>query len=257
MELLTKTEQKLANELSSGSIVSLGILSEIARKKGLMKQSTLRKTMHSLSKKGVLVRILRGTYLVKKDSAFNPYVVARYLSPGAYVGFESAMSIYGYKTAVSSTIKVATSGKALAIKRISGYKYVMIPMGEMAFGSVFINGAAVSSKAKTLFDCLYKPGHVDDFGAVLAMARDMGKNDYSEFMEYASLVNSTVFLERTGMILEAAKASGEITGKIFGRIKKPVVSTLKPGKHTDKLQGKYSAKWHIYDNVGLGEMSRW
>lgn len=258
MKLLTKTEQKLANELSSGSVVTLDILSEIAKQKKLMEQSTLRKTINTLSKKGVLMRIVRGTYAVQKDSEFNPYAIARYLSPGAYAGFESAMSIYGYKTSVTSTIKVVTSGKSFASKKINGYKYIMIPMQEMAFGSVFINGIAVSSKAKTLFDCMYKPRYVDDFGAVLTMAKNMDKDDYSEFMEYASLVSSTVFLERSGMVLEAAKAPEGTTAKILKRIKNPVVSTLKPEISTNKKQqGKYSAKWHIYDNVGLMEISKW
>jgi len=258
MKLLTKTEQKLANELSSGSVVTFDILNEIVKQKGLMKQSILKKTINTLSKKGVLVRIVRGTYAVQKDSEFDPYSIARYLSPGAYVGFESAMSIYGYKTSITSTIKVVTGRKSFASKKINGYKYIMIPMEEMAFGSVFINGIAVSSKAKTLFDCMYKPKYADDFGAVLTMAKNMGKDDYSEFMEYASIVSSTVFLERSGMVLEAAKAPEWITAKILKRIKKPVVSKLKPKMPTNKEhKGKYSAKWHIYDNVGLIEISKW
>lgn len=255
MELLTKLEQKIANELSDGNVLALETIREIARRKKIMRITTLNKVIHQLTRKRVLVRIMNGKYLVLKAGAnFDPYKIVPYLSKGAYISLESALLLYGYKSAMGRGIQVMGSGKSILSRRIEGYDYTIIPMGDLAFGATQFGGYAVATKAKSLFDCIYKIQYIGDFGALLNLIRDMKAGDYKEFLEYASLTNKSSFFERGGFLLESGGAEQRMLKHMHEMIRKPVVTKLKPGSGTG---GKYYAEWHLYDNVGLERLLRW
>ncbi|MEM3753793.1 MAG: hypothetical protein QW778_04305 [Candidatus Micrarchaeaceae archaeon] len=76
MTLLTKIEQKVANELSSGSVVSIYTLREIAKRKKIMGIAMLNKILHQLANKGVFI-IKRGKHAqIREDEAeFNKEII--------------------------------------------------------------------------------------------------------------------------------------------------------------------------------------
>ena len=255
MAVLTKTEQRVMGLLSDGSVFTIGFIRVVLGRKRFMAASMLNKVILGLVKKGALTRITRGTYLVfKGNTSFDPYTIAPYLSKGGYIGMESALMLYGYKSAVGRQIDVISSGKSLAQRLINGYRYRLVPMHDLAFGAVQFEGYAVSSKAKTLFDCIYRIKYVNDFGALLSLIRDMKKEDYKEFIEYTSLVNASSFFERCGILLKAGGAPQRIMQRMKSRIGKPVVIRLKPNLES---RGAYSKEWSVYDNIGLERLRRW
>ncbi len=253
--LLTKLEQHLLNNLPDKTVVSLHSIRSI----GAVGRTSLLTILHRLSAKGFMIRLSRGRYYVMKDKTYDRLLIGSNLTTNPYIGLESALFIYGALKTVPLDTYVVTSLKRISTRRIGPDRYVLIPFGRLALGYGPRDGYRISSKGKTLFDCLYKIKYVSHVESLVDLINLMDDDDISDFLYFATKYGSTALLERAGYILELSekarykRTKAAIKG-LESKIGKGVVTKLKPDSPLDEK--RYSRKWHIYDNIGLENAAR-
>ncbi len=112
---------------------------------------TLRTTLSRLSKSGRIIRLKRGVY--SENPIRDAFAAAQYTYEG-YLGFSSALYLHRLITELPFTITVVTT-RTSASKPLGAYELRAVAMKEKAIGFENVGTLTVSTKAKTLFDCLY------------------------------------------------------------------------------------------------------
>lgn len=136
-----------AIEKTPEGIAKLDVLKSLR----LCGDSTLRTTLSRLGKAGKIIRLKRGTY------AANPirdvFAAAQETFNG-YIGFSSALYVHRLIAEMPFAITIVTKNESES-KVVGAYEVKAVAMGARAVGFVNVGGLTVSSRAKTLFDCIY------------------------------------------------------------------------------------------------------
>jgi len=140
-----------AIEGSPSGIASLDVLKSLA----LADERTLKTTLSRLGRSGRIIRLKRGAYSV--NPIRDAYVCGLTLFRG-YLGFTSALHLHGLITEVPFTVTVVTVADS-KLKRIGEYEFRAVALGEKAVGFERKGEHVVSTRAKTLFDCIYLPDY--------------------------------------------------------------------------------------------------
>lgn len=176
-ETLTQTVLK-AVEGSPSGIASLDVLESLK----LCSPSTLKITLSRLSRSGRIIRLKRGVYSGKpmKDA----YACAQAAFNG-YLGFSTALHLHGLITEVPFTITVVTTGTSQA-KKFGEYEFRAVALREKAVGFERKGNYVISTRAKTLFDCLYLPKYSVEEGKLIEAFREAGltAQEWTEFRSY-------------------------------------------------------------------------
>ena len=254
--LLTKAEQCLLNALPDRTIVSLDSIKEI----GILRRGSLPTILHRLGRKGFIIRLSKGRYYITKDRTYNRLFVGSNIVENSYIAMESALFVYGAIKTVPIAIQVATNLEFLKVRNVGNERYVLIPFGKLAVGYIISKeGYKISTRGKTLFDCLYKIKYIGYVENLISMISLMGGKDLSEFLYFASKYGNTVLLERAGYLIELSSKAKSKLGRnlieeIKGMIGEGVVANLKPD--SPLKERLYVKSWHIYDNIGLRNVAR-
>ena len=255
---MTKREQTVYNAVKSAEIVSLTDIKEMLPQ---MSAPMLRKTVHSLEKKGYLYRIKRGLYIVKKSPSTgialeNPYRTALQIY-GGYIAFSSALRIYGLTEYEPFTVFVATEKKS-GKKEIGEYLIKAVSMGRRATGMHIYRDVYVSTLEKTFFDCFYRPQYCGGYGEVSRALYEAGHIDWRGFLRYFERFGSDSLCQRTGYVLEMVKKElgVEVPEYVIENLRRRVKGRTKlipsaPSK------GKFSSKWMLIDNLGKEGIIGW
>ncbi len=144
---------------------------------------TLKTTLSRLSKSNRIIRLKRGVY------ATNPLhdaFAAAQATFGGYIGFSSALYLHELITESPFEIMVVTTSKS-RLKNFGAYTFRSVVLGEKAIGFEDMAGIAVSTKAKTLFDCLYLEQYSIEHDKLIAAYRD-ARLSIKELKEFDSYV---------------------------------------------------------------------
>lgn len=134
---------------SPDGLASLDVLDSL----GFCDRLTLKTTISRLNKSGRIMRLKRGVYSVKPmrdalacaQDAFN-----------GYLGFSTAMRVHGLISEIPFTLFVVTPGVSKRVE-FGDYEFQAVALGSKAVGFEKKGIYVVSSRAKTLFDCIYLP----------------------------------------------------------------------------------------------------
>ena len=243
---LTPLEQRIIANIREGDLITIDTLYRLGDLLKLADKKTIKEVAFNLVKKGVMIRIKRGKYLaVKSPEDYDPLKIANYLFDG-YIAITTALFIYGYNQTKSFVIFGTTTSRKRSTK-IGEYLYIAIPMGKLTFGSTYYRGYKVSTKAKTLLDCIYNMHYIADFVPLFDMIRDMTDENFSELLIYLSGIRNSSVIQRLGFILEKAGAPENIIEAIL----------RKKGKSIVRLDSKvdkninYDKMWGVFDNINL------
>ncbi len=190
------TEQVLdAIEKSPGGIASLDVLMSLR----ICGSSTLKTTISRLNKTDRIIHLKRGTY--SSNPIRDAFLCAQSTFNG-YLGFSSALYLHGLITELPFTISVVTAGKS-GKKQMGEYQFKAISLKEKAVGFEKIGNKVVSSRAKTLFDCLYLPEYSIERQKLIGAYRDAGlsKKEWPEFDLYVEKFGGN----KMGMMEKAKK----------------------------------------------------
>lgn len=167
-----------AVEQSPSGIANLDVLQSLR----LCGAATLKTTLSRLRKQGRIIRLKRGTY------ASNPpkdaYACAQATFNG-YLGFSTALYLHELIAEIPFTITVVTTATSRT-KAIGEYTFRAVALREKAVGFKRMRGYSISTRAKTLFDCLYLPRHSLEERKLLEAFRDaaLTESEWAEFEVY-------------------------------------------------------------------------
>lgn len=171
----------------------------------LCDRSTLKTTLSRLSKSSRILRLKRGVY--SSNPIRNAFAAAQCVY-GGYLGFSSALYAHKLIAELPFVVTVVTTHKS-ASKAAGAYEFRAIAMGEKAIGFEDIGGLTVSTKAKTLFDCLYLERYSIERDKLIE-AYKTAKLSPDELREFDSYVKRFVSKKRRAKFDEIKK---EITSK--------------------------------------------
>jgi predicted transcriptional regulator of viral defense system len=177
-------------------------------------ESTARKVIRNLLRKGWLTRLLAGRYLFlppehgpENLGENNALAIASAVVEPSYVGWWAAAAYHGLTTQKPVTISVATQ-RPLSPRMIEGSEIHFVKVVErkfFGFKSYDLYGreAVISTPAKTVVDCLDRP---DLTGGVAELARIVYgaavDANPEEVIDTAFRMKSTALVQRLGFLSE-------------------------------------------------------
>jgi len=196
--------------------------------------------LHRLAGKRRIRRIERSRYLLVPAAAGPELLwaepmgvmVSRLVEP-YYVGFWTAMNLWGMTDQIPYTVLVATTkrkrnfeygGQRFEFVRLAQRKFFGFGEESTEYGKKF----NVSSREKTIVDGLMHPQYC---GGIVEMAKAMWNAreevSWQKVLEAAERVQVDVVLKRLGYLLSVLDIEKEISGKI-ARMEKTSVHLLDP-----------------------------
>ena len=197
-----------------------------------------------LVKEKKLIKVKNGTYS-KVGDVF--YIANRVY--GGYIGFSSALYLYGLKNELDAVVYVCTKSSEKKLKILD--KIIEpINMSEQQYGTQIVDLSGkdilVSTYPKTIFDMLAKPKYANYFDMYRAMTiRPLSRIEWKEFLFYVKSANITT-IRRAGYATEGI-APKWLTKKL-NQLSKIGYRTSFFFKHKAK---NYSSKWSIFDDLSM------
>ena len=170
-------------ENSPDGIAGLEILESLR----LCDNFTLKTTLSRLSKSGKIIRLKRGVY--SSNPIRDAFAAAQYTYNG-YLGFSSALYVHKLITELPFIVTVVTTHRS-ASRTIGAYEFRAVAMKEKAIGFENVGNLTVSTRAKTLFDCLYLERYSIERDKLIDAYR-AAKLSAEELKEFDSYVNRFV-----------------------------------------------------------------
>jgi len=269
MSLNIKYLNKAGNDLLSGLLLAGKgpfTISEAAQFYG--ERPGLRVTLSALVKNGWLQRIERGKYLILPLEAGSAgqwseheFVVASCLIQPYYIGFQSALSYYGYSEKVSKTVYiVSTHRKLKSLLKISGVTYQFISLDRRRFFGIKEiplgdQNVSLSDREKTLVDCLSMQEYCGGVASV-AQALWYGHKelDFQRLARYAIRSGNKAVCQRLGYLIETLNLKKpEAVSILYDNVSSSYarLDTLAPD------QGTYLSKWKMRVNVPKTDLHQW
>ncbi len=165
-------------EMAPSGIITLDVLESL----GLSNRNTLKTTLNRLAKKSAIAGLKRGTYaaLPLKDG-----FAAALATFNGYLGFSSALYLHRIIPEQPFSIVVITRVIS-GVKSFGQYEFKAVALKEKAVGFTQNGPLAVSTRAKTLFDCLYLPQYSLEHDKLVEAFADaeLSKKEWREFDDY-------------------------------------------------------------------------
>ena len=136
-----------AIEKSPNGIIALDMLESLR----VADRSTLKTTLSRLNKAGKIIRLKRGLY--SHNPIQDVFATAQATFKG-YLGFTSALYLHKLIAEMPFTIVVVTTHTSKS-KTLGIYESKAVALKEKAIGFERKENYVISTRAKTLFDCIY------------------------------------------------------------------------------------------------------
>jgi len=189
-----------AIEKSPSGITTLDVLESLR----LGDRTSLKTVLSRLNKSKRIIRLKRGVY--SANPIKDPFVAAQALFNG-YIGFSSAIYLHRLIAEIPFTILVVTPSLS-ACKKIGQYEFRAISLKYKAIGFERSGNYVVSTRAKTLFDCVYLSKYSIERTKLVDAFKEakLIKKEWQEFYSYVK------------------KFAGKRIAKKFYNIKKEIIA---------------------------------
>ncbi len=252
--ILSQNELSLLEDtiIKYGKIVSFGQLKEAIGSKYSLEE--VRNKISLLSKKGWLIRLKRGLYVVITDIStlgFNDvseYIISQALNKDSYISFENALQYYSMFDQMLISVDAITDKRArkYQIKNMQ-YRFSHIKK-ELYFGftQVQVNGKTVNmaEREKALLDMLYFRSYTLNASVVLEKIGEYQHNiDFKKLKEYAKRYSLRIVRE-IGFLLDRLNIETE---DLYQSTNVKENSYSKMAANADT----FDAKWRLYYDSNL------
>lgn len=165
-------------EGSPSGITTLDLLMSLQ----LCNPPTLKTILSRLNKAKKIVRLKRGVYATYP--LVDAFITGQAMFNG-YLGFSTALYLHGLITEVPFTVMIVTTNSS-ASKTIGGYEFKAIALKEKAVGFGQKEEYVISTRAKTLFDCIYLPAYSIEEEKLVNIFKEakLSKKEWIEFKVY-------------------------------------------------------------------------
>ncbi len=177
-------------------------------------ETTARKVIRNLVRKGWLSRIVGGKYMLlppehgpQNLGENNVLALAAAAVQPSYIGWWSAASWHGFTTQKPMTVFVAVTRQTpQKLIEDSAVRFVKVTARKF-FGSqtydVYGRDVAISSPAKTLIDCLDRPDLAGGPAELVRIAHSaLGEADPHDLLAAATAMKSKAVLQRLGFVAD-------------------------------------------------------
>jgi predicted transcriptional regulator of viral defense system len=219
----------------------------------------LRQTLSRLTKKGWLIRLAKGRYLVVPMSVptGSPYTGSAFLIGSAlagkpyYIGYWNMLNYYGYTEQLPRAVFVATQKKRRETV-VHGVTYTFIRLSDHKFfGMREIEESGqmvtVSDREKTILDCLDHPeycgGILESAKGVLYGSRDW---DWNRIVEYIDRLGNSAAPRRLGFLMDFFQIGSREQQESLQRFLRSGYVLLDP---LFPREGKCLRRWRLQVNV--------
>lgn len=224
--------------------------------------------LYRLRKKGRVEEIERGKYLLVPaksglEGAWTevPFLIASELAAPYYIGFWSALNYWGMTEQVPSVTFVVTTKRKKKKKLSYGsinFEFITLSKKKF-FGAVEekIEGGkfAISSKEKTVVDCLLYPQYCGGIGEVVkGIWEEQNELDFKEVLGYSKKIGVDVVVRRLGYILDMLEIKDDVADKVASSNPKGFMWLDPVGPK--KILG-YSKKYGLIINRTKRDMTSW
>lgn len=222
--------------------------------------------LDNLVRKKWVLKIRKGVYIIVPFEAgergaasytVHSFAIASVLVKPYYIGYWSALNHHGLTDQTPAAVYVATT-KPTNSRRVldSEFRFVTIPSRKM-FGimeaEIEKRKVRISSKEKTIVDCLDHPEHaggVEEIAKALYFSKD--EFDPRKLVAYAEKIGNTAVIKRLGYLTGMMRLDG--ISKLISRTKLASgYSLLDPAL---PRRGRIVEKWKLILNVPL-DPARW
>lgn len=222
-------------------------------------ESTARKVIHNLLRKGWLSRLVGGRYMFlppehgpENLGENNVLALASAIVEPAYVGWWAAASFHGFTTQKPMAISVATQ-RAMTPRTVEGAEIRFIKVAPRKFFGfqryeVYGRAASISSPAKTVVDCIDRPylagGPAELTRIVFGAANEVNDVD---LVEAAYRMKSTALLQRLGFLADLAGWSmpPRLRAQLRAAVPNSARATFgRPDRKQDDIG--YVAEWGLF-----------
>lgn len=252
---------KLARSSKSGVINS----GDASKALGFDARKTAAK-LGSLAKRGWLHRVRRGVYLIvpleaepgSRATAADPWILAQEVFSPCYIGGWSAAGYWELTEQIFRPTLVVTAA-AIRSKSIEllgqEYRLFRVPASRVRIetsvwrDSVKVN---VSSRERTLVDCLRNPALGGGVGHLLLMMKEYANHperDFRKLLNEAREADSGAVWKRLGYLTEVLWPKEKLI--ISEASRKLAAGNIKLDPLV-KARGKLVKRWRVWSNVDLG-----
>jgi predicted transcriptional regulator of viral defense system len=228
----------------------------------------LHRLLYTLVKRRWLQRVEKGKYLIlpleagrEGEWTEHEFIIASYLIDPYYIGFQSALSYYGYTEQVSRTVFIASTHRKMKTELdILGVTYRFIRMTERKFfgdTKVILDGYGIriSEREKTIVDCLDRLeycGGVSEVAKALSYGRD--ELDLVKMAHDAVENGNKAVVKRLGYLLELLNFQ---SGSASDILRSNLSTGYSPLDTLGRREGRYIQRWGLVINVPQKEISQW
>jgi predicted transcriptional regulator of viral defense system len=252
---------KLARSSKSGVIT----LTDASKALGLDAKTTAAK-LGSLAKRGWLHRVRRGVYLIvpleaepgKPATAADPWILAQEVFSPCYIGGWSAAEYWELTEQIfrSTLVVTAAAIRSKSIELIGQeYRLFRVPASRVRIEtSVWRDSVKVkvSSRERTLVDCLRNPALSGGVGHLILMMKEYANHperDFKKLLNEAREADSGAVWKRLGYLSEMLWPKEELM--ISEASRKLAAGNIKLDPSV-KARGKLVKRWQVWSNVDLG-----
>lgn len=230
-----------------GDVVNFDMIYEKLGKN--KKKQEIKNFISKLVKKGWLIRVKRGTFVISDISGrgsiyLNQSTIAQIIDNDSYVSFEAALQHYGLFDQYLRVI-VSVGKKRTYTRKFSDwtFKYVKVKKGLFGdFKEYNIDGQLIkiASKEKAIIDFLTYRRTLHDFDLIIEKLKNYRNEfDVQKFIEISK--NCSITTKRMlGVILDIVNINSD---ELYKKIK-----DNKNYSFMNKTSDSFNAKWRIYIN---------
>ncbi|NOZ76211.1 MAG: hypothetical protein GXO65_00725 [Euryarchaeota archaeon] len=235
----------------------------------LVRHGLNRRVVHdalsSLAKKGIITRIRKGLYVKASPKLVydrlqqfeSPFLVASKIGgDDHYIGYLSAMQLYGVVEQVPFIVYVATPKRKRNL-RYGNYEIRFIHLSQKKFFGYERRELAgdyisVSDKEKTIVDCLDHPeycGGVEEATRLVGELIRKEKIDWDRLTDYAFRMKEQVLIHRLGYVLESLQDIHPVPKRVINMLEREVKPNVYYFSKGEK--GKFIKKWQLIVKEGM------
>jgi len=223
--------------------------------------TTVRKLLSDMTKRGVIMRIKEGLYhRIPYEQKPDQYFPNWHLTAEAmvqpkdyYIGFYSALDIHGLITQPSMVEQVVTQKQVKPkTQKVKNVRFEFITLSKnrfFGFKKQWIDDfykVNCSDLEKTFLDCLFKPDYAGGITEITkALYKSRNKLQPTKFYDYLEKFDTQAVYKRLGFIVNQLGLFPEIQDFIT----KKISSSYAPLDPSLLKHGNCFSKWGIIDNI--------
>ena len=237
---ISKNESYLLNIIDKNKLIVFGV-KELYR---LCKchKSSIYNTLFSLKEKGILVKIKRNRYTLKKDLNERLFEIATSTVIPSYISFWTSLSFYGFTEQQVRTVQLVSTKQEPKINFDSYHIEITTFNLKRFYGYKREGNFVIAEEEKALIDSLFQPEKCGGFTEFLhCFENALDEINKKKFIDYLIQFNNRSMISRIGYIMEEL---GLPTENLKRYISKSYVKLNPIANKTNK----YNRSWNVILN---------